>query len=125
MINLRRMSNFDVLHEGQRLLKMATGEENLPFELAAHYLTDSIYHNFVGDDEKPIFALVRLFRLCTYETLSPELQATVQAADSPFMVLFGTFGREAAWQGRQESQKRQVAKADKPMIASALSEIGL
>src|SRR5258706_1263025 len=98
------------------------------FEEAAGLCVRAIYNEFRQPDDQPTFALVRIYRLCRYDELLPELQTIATPEVTHWMALMGTVGTESAWCDRRTSQGHKVIRAvgdRSPMLSAAFEQIGL
>ena len=64
------------------------------FEEAANVCVNAIYDEFRQSDEQPAFALVRVYRLCRYEELLPDLQKLAIPEITYWIALMATVGIE-------------------------------
>jgi two-component system, NtrC family, sensor kinase len=121
-VNAEAVSNF-----GRSMLNTYRGKFG-SFEEAAQQCVTRLFEEFRQDSHTPSFALVRVYRLCTYDELLPELQANVDSQRERWMALMGTVGIESAWCDRQQSQGHKALNlgADQsPMVSAAIYQIGL
>jgi hypothetical protein len=98
------------------------------FEEAAIVCVKAIYDEFRQPNGQHTFALVRIYRLCRFDELLPELQA-IATPDVPYwMALMGTVGNEPTWCDRRTSQGHKAIRAvgdRSPMLTAAFEQIGL
>ncbi|HLY26262.1 MAG TPA: hypothetical protein VKQ72_07975 [Aggregatilineales bacterium] len=97
------------------------------FEEAARSSVKEIYEEFREPAGQPTFALVRIYRLCQYKQLLPELKALSDPGVPQWMALMGTIGTEKAWCDRHTSQGHKVIPAAgnySPMLKAAFEQIG-
>jgi hypothetical protein len=114
-------------HFGRELLADHR-KKHASFESAAQNLVEELFHTFTQSNGDPMFALVRLYRLCKYEELNADVQALVDPARQRWMVLMGTYGVEAAWCDRRQSQGHKALNlgADQsPMVSAAVYQLGM
>lgn len=98
------------------------------FEQVSQRIAEEVYHQFKQDNNQPLFALVRVFRICRYEELIPELQAIARPDQKFWMALMGTMGQESQWCSRHTSRGHQVVSAGHertPMLKAAFEQLGL
>ncbi len=98
------------------------------FEKVSQRISEEIYHQFRQESQKSLFALVRVFRICRYMELTPDLQAMVDPEQKFWMALMGTMGDEPQWRSRHTSAGHKVVSAGHertPMLKSAFEQLGL
>ncbi len=126
MISLRSSDSDTIAGFGRELL-MAYRSNFASFEQAAQVTTEAIYQNFGESD--PLFALVRVFRLCQFTQLPFDVQKKVNVAETNlWMALAGTFGDEPTWRSRHHSQRYQavpIGSANYPMFQLAFEQLGI
>lgn len=123
-MNLHTVSVGEIQNFGRQFL----GQQFPSFEQAADNAVRRIHSNFKGNDGQPLFSLVRIFRICTYAELLPELRAEIDPSHRQYLALMGTVGREEAWCSRRKSQAHQVIPLGStltPMLKAAFEQIGL
>jgi len=127
MLDLHTSDSYAIDDFGRLLL--SANRTNLgSFEEAARVCVKAIYDTFRQPDGHGTFALVRIYRLCRYDELLPELQAIASADVPQWMALMGTIGNEPAWCDRRTSQGHKAIQAvgdRSPMLTAAFEQIGL
>ncbi|NDJ52066.1 MAG: hypothetical protein GYB68_03155 [Chloroflexi bacterium] len=88
-------------------------------ETASQHLTERIYTSF-ADEDGPILSLVRVYRLCTFDELSPELQELTSEGMPHVMALTGTYGEEEAWCDRHQSQGHKLIPMEPAIVHSQI-----
>jgi hypothetical protein len=132
MLDLNTCTSTDIETFGKNLLS-AHRTDLHSFEEAATLCARSIYNEFGNEfgqgKNKLSFALVRIYRLCRYSELLPEVQAVADPSVSDWMALMGTVGNEPAWSDRRTSQGHKAIKAvgdnRSPMLTAAFEQLGL
>jgi hypothetical protein len=97
------------------------------FEEAAQICVKAIYDNFGSDDGRRTFALVRIYRLCKYDSLPQALQQAASSDIAEWMALMATIGIEPSWCSRHQSMGHKalpVSDKRSPMLAEAFNQIG-
>lgn len=97
------------------------------FEEAAQRLVEDIFASFQSQQEKPEFALVRVFRTMKFDELTPDLQDIVESISGQYLTLTGTVGLEEAWCDRRQSQSRKAIPINQnmsPMFKGIFRELG-
>lgn len=128
MIVLSDASENEIAEFGRHLF-ISYRDSLATFEAAAQVCVRELYNTFRTQNDIPAFALVRLYRLCQFHELLPELQAIVNPhEDNRWMALFGTIGDEPAWCSRQQSKAHKaivVGDRQSPMLSAAFDQLGL
>lgn len=127
MIDLKTCSSDSIDGVGRALLT-AHRDSLHSFEEVAITCVRSIYDTFRQPDGQNTFALVRIYRLCRYDQLLPELQAIANPAVTEWMALMGTVGSQPEWCNRRTSQGHKAIPAvgeRSPMLTAAFEQIGL
>jgi len=128
MIDLNTCTPAAIEAFGKNLLS-AHRSDLRSFEEAADVCVRSIYNEFGEQSNRPMFALVRIYRLCHRAELLPELQAITDPTVSDWMALMGTVGIEPAWCDRRTSQGQKAIRAvggnRSPMLSAAFGHLGL
>ncbi|MCR4292258.1 MAG: PAS domain S-box protein [Candidatus Kuenenia sp.] len=101
--------------------------------------TKLFYHSFVTGNGSSSFALVRIFKSCSYQELPDDVQSYIKnkataesiASQSRYLTLLGTWGDLEAWCDRKKSGNHIAFPMDDPqlshkypMIAALLTQIG-
>jgi hypothetical protein len=126
-IVLSAVTETDIAKYGQRLFTHYR-DQATSFEDAAQKALQDIYQTFQQADGQPLFGLVRVFRFGVYTELNSELQAQASADVEHWLALMGTYGAEAAWCDRRQSQGHRAIPANAPvtpMLRAAFAQIGL
>jgi len=125
VINLYNCSDKTVTEFG-RTIWSTSRKDSHSFEEAASYCAKAIYHEFFYEDRESLFALVRFYRLLSYNAIPDDLKRFATGQDGLYWVLTGTFGDEEAWCDRHLSSNHQVAAHDSsPMFEAAYHKIDL
>jgi hypothetical protein len=98
-------------------------------EDVAHACVTAFHQEFTDENNHPAFALFRIFRMSSFEQLSPEMQSVVNPAEGRWLTLMATTGDEPAWQDRQQSQGHACipmsAAQQAPMLVEAFHQLDL
>ena len=127
MLDLYACTAEDV-NEFAHQLYAANLESLHTFEDAAQVVVTAIYDTFRQPDGKPLFALVRVFRIGLRDELPPNVRDSVTDDTRYWLALAATVGLEEAWCDRTRSQKRQAIPADEnlsPMFKAAMAQLGM
>lgn len=117
----------EIAQDYGRRLFFGQRDELASFEQAAQVCCQALYNDFTTEGD-PAFALVRIFRLTTPQHIPDELRARITEDADAYLTLMGTYGAEAAWCDRRQSQAHQVvALGDNitPMMRAALDQTAL
>jgi hypothetical protein len=118
----------EVRRFGRRIITQY-GENEPSYEAAAQDMLYEIYHEFVDDQQAPLFALLRTFRLCQHANLPPEARRTLLPSwGEHWLALVATIGQDAAWNDREKSEHHGVIPAgdfSSPMLKAAFEQINL
>ncbi len=111
-----------------RALMEAHRTNRTSFEDAAQAITQALYQDFVIEDGSPMFALVRVYRLTSFDELASELKGLVDPARQRWMALAGTWGAEPAWCDRHQSQGHKalnLGSDQSPMVSASIHQLGM
>jgi hypothetical protein len=78
------------------------------FEEAAQVTVENIFDAFRQPNGEPVFALTRIYRLCTTAELTDEIRASLTKDSDYWLALMGTVGLEPAWCDRRDSRFHQA-----------------
>lgn len=115
----------DYVSFGRNLLNQSRSSYT-SFEDAAQYITRNLYENLTDDSGQPAFALIRIYRLTTYNELSESLKSEVNPEQKRWLTLMGTYGHESAWRDRWQSQGHkavEIGTNQSLMMQAALSQL--
>lgn len=116
MLNFSQSTTTDYVSFARAL--PADLEDYETHEEASQRIVESLYQSFV--DERPYLSLVRIYRLCAYDELAPELQS-MTTEDTPYvMALTGTYGEEEAWCNRHYSQGHKLIPVKPSTVRSQI-----
>jgi hypothetical protein len=126
-IDIRHASAQDIGNIGKKLYRDLRNDDMF-FESTAQAICETLYETFETDGDST-FALVRIFRLCKYNDLPPDIKPTVnKRTGHHWMTLAGTAGDDEAWWDRHNSVDHRAVSAEKgeaPMFTAAFEQIGL
>jgi hypothetical protein len=127
-IDIKQASAQDISHLGKQLYRELRSDGNMIFEDTAQDICAALYETFQTNGDST-FALVRIFRLCKYDDLPPDVQPEKdRRSGHHWMTLAGTAGDEDEWWNRHNSQMHRAVSAEKgkaPMFTAAFEQIGL
>lgn len=121
--------NSDEIRRFGRQLINKYGETEPTFEAAGGNVLHDIYREFKNEQGEPLFALMRMFRLCRHEELPPEIKGGIDPAGGKhWLALVATIGQEPAWNDRRQSEKHGVIAPNdfaSPMLKAAFEQMNL
>ncbi len=127
MLVLKESKPQDLADFGRKMLN--TNRDGLAsFEEAAQVVVNTLYREIRQPNGDPLFAMVRIFRLGSYDDLHPDLKAEADPNIERWMALTATVGVEQDWCDRRLSEDHQLIPADMaatPMMRAAFDQIGL
>jgi hypothetical protein len=127
MITLAQADEAAITQYGRELMETYRSEF-ASFEQAAQAVSQRFYEEFVREDGKPLFALVRIYRLTKFDELNDEIKPLVDSARERWMTLMGTYGIEAAWCDRHQSQGHKalnLGSDQSPMVSASIYQLGM
>jgi hypothetical protein len=117
----------DIRHFGREVF-MRYNRASIAYEGVAQSILRDLYGYFVDERGQPLFALMRSFRLCTYDQLPPESRTDQDATSPQWLALMGTVGQQAAWNDRLQSRGHRILPAgafETPMLKAAFEQLNL
>ncbi|MFN8531255.1 MAG: hypothetical protein U0670_21850 [Anaerolineae bacterium] len=128
MLNIYAARDHEIEKVGQQFARDGRSTART-FEGAAQWICESMFRTFVLGDQSPLFALFRIYRICTHHQLPPDIRIPARA-DSPYwFALAGTYGVEPAWQDRKQSKTHQAIPEAlgrvAPMFRAGISQLRL
>ena len=126
-VDIKHASAQEISNLGKKLYRDLRND-NMIFESTAQAICKTLYETFeTGGDST--FALMRVFRLCKYDDLPPDIKPDVnKRTGHHWMTLAGTAGDDDAWWDRHNSRDHKAVSAEKgeaPMFTAAFQQIGL
>jgi two-component system, NtrC family, sensor kinase len=99
------------------------------FESAAQHVVTKLHASLVHNSGSPLFALVRIFRICRTNELPINISPDSEEASSYWVTLMATAGDEAWWNNRMQSKGHQAIPErlarQSPMLRAVFQQIGL
>ena len=135
-INLGQLSAIEIKKFSKKIKDKCSGHAFM--EESVLEATKLFYHSFVTGNGSSPFALVRIFKSCSYQELPDDVQSYIQnkvttesiASQSRYLTLLGTWGDLEAWCDRKKSGNHIAFPMDDPqfshkypMIAALLTQI--
>jgi hypothetical protein len=127
VIILSQANAQDIAHFGHSLLNTYRGQLQ-SFEEASQVAVENIFDAFRQPNGEPVFALTRIYRLCTTAELTDGIRANLTKDSDYWLALMGTIGLEPAWCDRRHSRFHQAVPVGQNMslmFQTMLTQIGV